>query len=939
MDAFLLVLGLGVLAVPLAIVLLWIGQRNLRRRIATLELALNAAVENSAIAPLGAPVQGAAALADVSGKADFAVHASEGADVPDAKIFASIDPAPEPSASSAWDRASKSAASGPAQDPVLGAVDQNRPIVMRADRLQALLAWLRLNWVYALSALSLALAGVFFVQYGVEKGLLPPAARVLAALVFGAALIGAGEWLRRRHGDEGTHKTAYLPSVFSGAGLVAIFAAVLAARQMYGLIGPEVAFAGHVLTALLALVLGWFYGPLLAGFGLLGAAASPFIVAGGSQAGAWLYGYFALIAVVGLAVDAVRRWAWVSVLALALGFAGSALAMVSGAGIVGWVGVLIALAVLATVVPPLQLVPRHQGPAMIRLLMGKAVEGWPPFPVRLAAGSVLASTLAMVLLAASPQSEAMLALIALTLLALAYLFWAEHAEGLMDLAYLPAIGLVISIGAQGFGHFPILQHFWAQAPGLRGPEVAAPLTISLLLGMVTLVGLGFAWRSFHNGPFRMLDTLAAVLLAPVSAAMLDLLWQPATVIGAYAWALQVIALAALVVGLALRYAKADGVVHRRFALATLSAMALIALALFLVSTDVALTLALAVLAVVAAGLDRKFELPEMRFFIQISAAVLWYRLFGNPGIDWAMVAPIGKVILAFGGVIAAFAAALKLLEPLDRPTATGVLESAAAGLIVVLLNILLTRKLIPEINTDGLQTYWGATVNAMPWSILMLVQLYRVRLGGPIKRVRQGIALVSGFVAGGGLLLAAGPYNPVVASNATETQGLIEGPMVFDSLALAYAMPGALLLVAGWKIPGLKQAIRLGFMSFGSGLLALYLALEIRRFWQGNWLGKPDVQQGELYNYTVALMLVGAGLLYLAIARKSDLVRRIAMAVIAFTIVKVFLLDAAGLTGLTRVASFLGLGLSLAALAWLNRWAGQVSLAKAGEEPAAGSEQ
>lgn len=49
------------------------------------------------------------------------------------------------------------------------------------------------------------------------------------------------------------------------------------------------------------------------------------------------------------------------------------------------------------------------------------------------------------------------------------------------------------------------------------------------------------------------------------------------------------------------------------------------------------------------------------------------------------------------------------------------------------------------------------------------------------------------------------------------------------------------------------------------------------------------------------------------------------MAVIAVTVAKVFLIDASGLTGLTRVFSFLGLGLSLAGLAWLNRWAGQVS--------------
>ena len=61
--------------------------------------------------------------------------------------------------------------------------------------------WMRDNWFYAVSALSLVLAGVFLVQYGVENGLLPPAARVMAALLFGAALIGGGEWIRKRYGD------------------------------------------------------------------------------------------------------------------------------------------------------------------------------------------------------------------------------------------------------------------------------------------------------------------------------------------------------------------------------------------------------------------------------------------------------------------------------------------------------------------------------------------------------------------------------------------------------------------------------------------------------------------------------------------------------------------------------------------------------------------
>jgi uncharacterized membrane protein len=50
------------------------------------------------------------------------------------------------------------------------------------------------------SAFSLALAGMFLVQYGIEAGLLPPVVRVMLALLFGAALIVAGEAIRRRTG-------------------------------------------------------------------------------------------------------------------------------------------------------------------------------------------------------------------------------------------------------------------------------------------------------------------------------------------------------------------------------------------------------------------------------------------------------------------------------------------------------------------------------------------------------------------------------------------------------------------------------------------------------------------------------------------------------------------------------------------------------------------
>ena len=806
-------------------------------------------------------------------------------------------------------------------------VSSQGAVVFTSHRITALVAWLRENWVYAVSALSLALAGVFFVQYGIENGLLPPGLRVLAGMAFGAVLIGAGEVLRRRIGDGEGASTVYLPSVFSGAGLVSLFAAILAARQIYGLIGPELAFAGLLATSALAVLLGWLHGPLLAAVGLLGAAAAPFLVAGAGPANG-LYGHYALVAAVGLAVDAYRRWAWISVLALVLAYVGGTAIWMGGAGLEGFLALLILLPLLAAALPVLSLTPRHPGPMVSRALARRGVVGWPEFPVRLVAGAVLASTFILTLSSGATPVDGMLALSALAALALLLLIWGRNAPGLADLALLPAAGFLLWLLRAPFVFAPVFSDFQAQALALRAPETAAPLTITLILGLNVALSLASAPRALSTQDDKVLSIafgLGAVLVAPVSAAVLELLWSPAPVIGAWVWAAQVMALAALMVALALRFARVDGAGdRRRFAHATLAALSLIALSLFILASSTALTLALAVLVLVAAGLDRRFSLPEMGLFVQVAAAVLSYRLLIDPGLDWAISGPLWQVIAAFAGPIAAFVAVLRLLDGLLRPVTKAVAESTAVGLAAILANVLITRWL-----TDGgsqdLASHWGMTLNAMPWLVVMLSQLYRARIGGPLRWMRLGLAALSGVIGLGGLAAAAVPGNPLLTARwQTEADfGLVQGPLIFDSMLLAYGMPGLMLLAAGLRMPGLPFGVAGMFKGLGAVLLALYAGLEIRRFWQGDWLGAPGVMQGELYSYTIALMLLGAALLYQAIARRSTSLRRIGMAVIVLTVAKVFLIDAAGLTGLTRVVSFAGLGLSLAGLAWLNRWAGQ----------------
>lgn len=939
MDAVFLLLGLIAVAIPFAIVMLliWVGQ--LRRRVTTLETRFAAqerfVTELRAQAFRPEPVASRPTEVDVPPAEPVLVQVvmtKPQAPVVEAMPEAPVAQAEPATPAMAATTAAADSAVTPWQRAQRGRADLQAPAPSAPrsgpDPITRLAAWLRLNWVYAVSAASLALAGIFLVQYGIEKGLLPPWLRVLAAIGFGFCLIAGGEWLRRRHGDSEAVSTAYLPSVFAGAGLVSIFAAVLSARLMYGLIGPQTAFAGHVLTAALAIGLGWFYGPLLAAVGLLGAAVAPFIVDAGTEAAAWLYGYYAVLAITGLAVDTLRRWAWLSVLGLVLGYGGGLLSLWAGAGETGWIVLLVALPLLAVMIPDRALIPRQDGPCLL-------VAGWTraavSFPVMLAFASLLVSVGGLVMQAAAAPAVAVLAFGALVALALAYLLWADRAEGLADLGFMPALGLWLVLAMQGLGAMPLAREFAAGA--LRGPEVAAPKTVTLLLAMVALVSLAFALRSFRAGVLSVSYALAAVLVAPVAAVILELFWQPGLVIGQYPWALHVIALAAAMVALALRYGGLDAD-KRRVAYATLSALSLIGMALFLITTKTALTLALAVLALVAAALDRRFRLPEMGWFIQLAVAVLTYRLLVDPGLDWAMDADLGPVVLVFVGVIAALLAALWLLVPLDRLLPKGVLESAAAGLAAVFANVLISRWLLPDLPASPddyydyggyLYSHWGYALNAMPWLALMLMQIYRARLGGALRRLRQAIALLAGVFAGYWMVNAVGPQNPLFSFSPEDLSGLVRGPMLLDTLLLAYGVPGLILLGAAWKLPGLSRRLRIGFTAVGAALLALYTGLDIRRFWQGDWLGRLGVEQGELYSYTLALMLLGAALLYQAIARRSGRLRRLAMIVIGLTIAKVFLLDAAGLTGLTRVFSFLGLGLSLAGLAWLNRWAGQVS--------------
>jgi uncharacterized membrane protein len=336
---------------------------------------------------------------------------------------------------------------------------------------------------------------------------------------------------------------------------------------------------------------------------------------------------------------------------------------------------------------------------------------------------------------------------------------------------------------------------------------------------------------------------------------------------------------------------------------------------------------------VAAALDRRFRLPEMTYFIQAAVVGLSWRLVVDPGFPWAIdEAALWEVIASYGGAAAAMVGGLRILEGMDRRNARVFLESAGAAYAALFANVLITRWLTDGASEPWVLSHWALTLNAMPWLILVLTQLYRLQLGGALRWLRWAIAAVGGLAALAGIGAAATAANPLFGLAFGGREGLVYGPPVLDTLLVAYALPGVFLVAALRWLGHLPPLLRHAMLGIGTALLALYAGLEIRRFWQGDDLSGSYVSQGELYSYTVALLVIGAGLLYQAIARNSVVLRRAAMAVIGLTVAKVFLIDVAGLTGLTRVFSLLALGLSLAGLAFLNRWAAR---RQAGDQPPA----
>ncbi|HEY0595273.1 DUF2339 domain-containing protein [Sphingopyxis sp.] len=383
--------------------------------------------------------------------------------------------------------------------------------------------------------ITLAIAGVLIVRYAIDLGffakIFTPVVQVVAGTLFGLALIAGAEYAWR---NQSRVRDVRVPQALSGAGIATLYAAIMVAANVYGLIGPLFAFAALALVTAGALALSLRFGPPSALLGLAGGLAAPALVGALEPNVPLLAVYLALTIAAMTGVARMRRWPWLVLAALA-GGAGWSLWMIFAGGALDAVGSLSigAYVLLLGVAIPLF---AYEGPRAALLRAAAAVVGALQLALLVAhAGFTPLHWGLFALLAAAGQwlawRERSLAIVPTTSLALSVLLmalWPDPAP-----FWLALIGIALVL----IHALPLLARLWSVPSDLRRTLELCLLALvpaaiskwqmwSMADGALAIVALGGAllpaigivrgWRAegrTADSRFAWLGGTAAALLA------------------------------------------------------------------------------------------------------------------------------------------------------------------------------------------------------------------------------------------------------------------------------------------------------------------------------------------------------------------------------------------------------------------------------------------
>ncbi|MCH8053840.1 MAG: DUF2339 domain-containing protein [Planctomycetes bacterium] len=158
------------------------------------------------------------------------------------------------------------------------------------------------KWLLIAGLVITVLAVGYFLKYSFDRNWIGPAGRVALAYLAGIAMLGVGEFFRRR-------KLKLFGLYLLGGGIAVLYFASYAAFQIYDLIGQLPAFGLMALVTALAGVLSLYHDTKwLAVLGIIGGFLTPVILSTGTDNQIALMGYMAILNGGILAIAGFKQW-------------------------------------------------------------------------------------------------------------------------------------------------------------------------------------------------------------------------------------------------------------------------------------------------------------------------------------------------------------------------------------------------------------------------------------------------------------------------------------------------------------------------------------------------------------------------------------------------------------------------------------------------------
>lgn len=721
-----------------------------------------------------------------------------------------------------------------------------------------------------IGAVTLALSAVFLVRYSIEEGYLSPEVRVILAALFGFALVGGAEKMRPRDDR--------VAQAMAAAGIAALYGALFAAVSLYGMISKVGAGGGAAALTAFAIGVSLRHGILVAALAFVGGFASPAIIGSETPNTPVLFGYLLAIAAGTLAVIRHRGW-W------PLGWgvlAGSALWTVvwMAADVDGlpWVCLfLVAVAGLFVWTTWRRLGESENPPVDVAALVWTA----------LAATGVLLT--ALIFRDGGQQNAGWIAL-------------AAHGIGLYALGrwtprfqYVAALAPALSLATIGL--------WWFDNAGVAFDNERFAWLAIAFGGVYAAGAFALMWNAARPGFWAALSVAAAL------GHFLFCWYVLRSVVPGTPWGLVSIGLAAPFLVAAERLSHW----RTRMAGATEALGFLAAGVSFFIAAAIPMelnrewiTVAYAIELAAVAYIAEALDLVAMRQLCWPLLAVVIVRFVLNPEVLY-----YGRVFWGYAISVVALAVGAHFLaeERLKRAVQAG------AVLLAFVMVTLEVRILFRPDDMDAPEAvFLERSVYVAVWGAFALAALW-------IARLRHDPVALWAWRLSGGLAVATVLVVQVLIGNPVFERADVGALPIANGLLLAYAVPAVLAFAARrWTDIERSRAVNILAETTAAVLVFVYVSLEVRHLFDpGFERGGLDAEGLELYAYSIVWLLFGVALLALGFWREVPALRHAGMALVCLVVAKVFLVDMAGLQGLLRVFSFLGLGAALLGLGYAYR--------------------